>query len=307
MILREALNLTKQSLSESEIPDALLEAELLLCHILNISRTQLYTYPEKELEDREFILLNQLIHRRLLHEPTAYILQHCGFYSSNFYVDRRVLIPRPETELLVERALDFVSIHLPTKHMLKIADIGTGSGAIATSLALALPKAIIYATDVSRQALKVACLNFHRHNIHHRIIPLQGNLLAPLPETVDVIVANLPYIAKNEIAGLAPEINNFEPIIALDGGQDGMDHICNLLYQLPGKIHPNGCVLLEIGQDQDKLLRPLVHHLFPEAHVKMTADLSGINRVLEIHEGMSSLSEVSVCSQADSNKELTIF
>jgi len=307
MILREALNFTKQSLSESEIPEALLEAELLLCHILNISRTQLYTSTEKELKDSEFILLNQLIRRRLLHEPTAYILQQRGFYRSNFYVDHRVLIPRPETELLVERAIDFTSIHLPTKHMFKIADIGTGSGAIATSLALALPKVIIYATDISGQALKVACQNFQHHNVHHRIIPLQGNLLAPLPEMVDVIVANLPYIAKNEIAALAPEINSFEPIIALDGGQDGTDQICNLLYQLPGKIHPNGYVLLEIGQGQDKVLPPLVRRLFPKAHVKMTADLSGINRVLEIHGGMSPLSEVSVCSQVDSNKELTIF
>ena len=305
MILREALNLTKQTLSKSEIPDAFSEAELLLCHTVNFSRTQLYTYPEKELEEGELISLDQLIQRRLLHEPTAYILQHCGFYSSNFYVDHRVLIPRPETELLVEKTIDFITMHFPTKHIFKIADIGTGSGAIATSLALALPKAIIYATDISIQALQVACLNFHCHNVHHRIIPLQGNLLAPLPETVDVIVANLPYIAQNEIAALAPEIINFEPLIALDGGQDGMDKIRSLLYQSPGKIHPDGCILLEIGQNQDKLLRPLVHHLFPEAHVKMTADLSGINRVLEINGGISSLSQVSACNQVDSNIEMT--
>ena len=305
MILREALNLTKQTLSKSEIPDAFSEAELLLCHTVNFSRTQLYTYPEKELEEGELISLDQLIQRRLLHEPTAYILQHRGFYSSNFYVDHRVLIPRPETELLVEKTIDFITMHFPTKHIFKIADIGTGSGAIATSLALALPKAIIYATDISMQALQVACLNFHCHNVHHRIIPLQGNLLAPLPETVDVIVANLPYIAQNEIAALSPEIINFEPLIALDGGQDGMDKIRSLLYQSPGKIHPDGCILLEIGQNQDKLLRPLVHHLFPEAHVKMTADLSGINRVLEINGVISSLSQVSACNQVDSNIETT--
>ena len=305
MMLREALNLTQQTLSKAEILDAFSEAELLLCHIVNFSRTQLYTYPEKELEERDLIFLDQLIQRRLLHEPIAYILQNCEFYSSNFYVDRRVLIPRPETELLVEKTIDFVTMHLQTKHIFKIADIGTGSGAIATSLALALPQAVIYATDISRQALQVACLNFHYHNVHHRIIPLQGNLLSPLPEPVDVIVANLPYITRNEMATLAPEINNFEPLIALDGGQDGMDKIRSLLYQSPGKIHPDGCILLEIGQNQDILLGPLVHHLFPEAHVKMTADLSGINRVLEINEGISSLSQVSAFNKVDSNMELT--
>jgi len=296
MILREALNLTKQTLSKSEIPDAFLEAELLLCHTVNLSRTQLYIYPEKELEEGELIFLDQLTQRRLLHEPTAYILQYCGFYSSNLYVDHRVLIPRPETELLVEKTIDFITMHFPAKHTVTIADIGTGSGAIAISLALALPNAIIYATDISRQALQVACLNFHYNSVYHRIIPLQGNLLAPLPETVDVIVANLPYVARNEIAALAPEINNFEPLIALDGGQDGMDKIRSLLYQSPGKIHLNGCILLEIGQKQDKLLRPLVHHLFPEASVKITTDLSGINRVLEINGGISLLSQVPVCS-----------
>jgi release factor glutamine methyltransferase len=126
-----------------------------------------------------------------------------------------------------------------------------------------------------------------------------------LPEPVDVIVANLPYIAQNEIVTLAPEINNFEPLIALDGGQDGMDKIRSLLYQSPGKIHPDGCILLEIGQNQEILLRPLVHHLFPKARVKVTADLSGINRVIEINGGIRELSQVSVCNQADKNVELT--
>ncbi len=304
MILREALNLAKQTLSKLEIPDAFSEAEFLLCHTIKFTRTQLYTYPEKELKEREIIFLNELIQRRIQHEPTAYILQHCGFYNSSFYVDPRVLIPRPETELLVEKTIDFVTMHLPIKHTVIIADIGTGSGAIATSIALALPNAVIYATDISRQALQVACLNFHYHNVHHRIIALHGNLLTPLPEAVDIIVANLPYIAQHEIAALAPEINNFEPLIALDGGQDGMDKIRSLLYQSPGKIHPDGCILLEIGQHQDKLLRPLAHHLFPEAHIKMTADLSGINRVLEINGGISSLSQVSACNRGDSIIEL---
>ena len=205
MMLREALNLTQQTLSKAEILDAFSEAELLLCHTVNFSRTQLYTYTEKELKEGDLIFLDQLMQRRLLHEPTAYIMQYCGFYNSSFYVDRRVLIPRPETELLVEKTINFVTMHLPKKHKLKIADIGTGSGAIATSLALALPQAIIYATDISKPALQVAYLNFHYHNVHHRIIPIQGNLLSPLPETVDVIVANLPYIARNEIAALAPD------------------------------------------------------------------------------------------------------
>jgi len=304
MILREALNLAEQSLSKSGIPDAYSEAELLLCHAVNFTRTQLYTYPEKELEEREHILLNELLLRRIQNEPTAYILKHCGFYNSSFYVDTRVLIPRPETELLVEKVIDFVTTHPPAKTKFKIADIGTGSGAIATSLALALPDAIIYATDISKPALQVACLNFHYHNVHHRIIPLHGNLLSPLPEPVDVVVANLPYIAQKEIASLAPEINNYEPLIALNGGKDGMDKIRSLLYQSPEKINHTGCILLEIGQNQEKLLLPLVHRLFPKADVKITTDLSGINRVLEITGGIQALSRIYTCNQTDKDLKL---
>jgi len=282
MTLSETLQSTNHMLSTAGIEGADIEAELLLCHALGISKTQLYTETERSLSSAEINNLRHLVSRRLLHEPSAYILQHCEFYGIDFYVDYRTFIPRPETELLVEKAIEFAYQHSSSENQLIVADIGTGNGAIAISLALALPQAKIYATDISVLALEVAEINRRCHKVDNQVKFLQGNLLEPLPQRVDMIAANLPYIKNCELQGLSPEITNFEPMIALTGGEDGLDKIRQLLEQAEGKIDSGGCLLLEIGQGQDKAVSSLINSYFPKANIELFPDLSGIYRLVKV-------------------------
>jgi len=282
MILSEALQSATQILLRAGIADASVEAELLLGHVLGMSKTQLYTEPEKVLTSAEARHLRRLVQRRLDHEPTAYILEHCEFYGIDFYVDYHTFLPRPETELLVEKAVELAyHISRPGKQI-TIADIGTGCGAIAISLALALPQAKIYATDISTSALQVAGMNCQRHVVNSQVELLQGNLLAPLPHPVDMIVANLPYIKDFEFRDLSPEITKFEPTIALAGGEDGLDKIQQVLEQMPGKLNYGGCFLLEIGQGQGEMVTSLIKSYFPQASVELISDLGGIERVVKV-------------------------
>lgn len=282
MILSEALHLARHILSAAKIDDAAVEAELLLCHVLGISKIQLYSEPGRLLDTAETEDLQGLVQRRFLHEPTAYILKSCQFYGIDFYIDHRALIPRPETELLVEKTIEFAHCCFSSENQFVIADIGTGSGAIAVSLALTLPKARIYATDICFAALQVAEINCQRYKVDNRVKLLQGNLLEPLPEPVNVIVANLPYIKNCELGWLSPEIMNFEPIIALAGGENGLDKIHCLLDQTPGKIRPGGCLFLEVGQYQDRVISSMVNSHFSQANIELIPDLSGINRVVKV-------------------------
>jgi len=280
VILREALQSVAQTLRKAGISDALVEAELLLGHVLGISKTQLYMEPERGLASAEIKRLWNLVQRRIGHEPTAYILGHCEFYGTDFHVDRRTLIPRPETELLVEKAVELAQRIFDPGKQITIADIGTGCGAIAVSLALTLPQSKIYATDISASALQVAEINCQRHAVSSHVTLLQGNLLEPLPQPVDMVIANLPYIKNYEFKDLSPEIRNFEPTIALDGGEDGLDKIQQMLEQMPGKLNYRACFLLEIGQGQGEMVTSLINSHFPQAGIELTPDLGGIERVV---------------------------
>jgi release factor glutamine methyltransferase len=288
MIVREALQSITQTLHRARIADASVEAELLLGQVLDMSKTQLYTKPERGLTATETERLRHLVERRLDHEPTAYILGHCEFYGIDFYVDSHTFIPRPETELLVEKAVELAQHISRRRKQITIADVGTGCGAVAISLALALPEAKIYATDISASALEVAAVNCRRHGIDGQVELLQGNLLEPLPRVVDMVVANLPYIRDCEFKDLSPEIRNYEPAIAWAGGEEGLDKIREMLEQMRGQLSRQACFLLEIGQGQDKWVRSLVEKHFPEASIELIADLGGIERVVKVvlQEGM---------------------
>ncbi len=282
MILGEALQSATQTLLRTRIDDASVEAELLLGHVLGMSKTQLYTGPERVLTSAETKQLWCLVQRRLDHEPTAYLLGHCEFYGIDFRIDCHTFIPRPETELLVEKAVELAHhISHPGKQI-TIADVGTGCGAIAISLALALPKAEIYATDISISALQVAGINCRRHGVNGQVELLQGNLLEPLPQPVDMIVANLPYIKDCEFKDLSPEIINFEPTMALAGGEDGLDKIKQILGQMPEKLNYEACFLLEIGQGQGGMVTSLIKSYFPQASIELISDLGGIERVVKV-------------------------
>ncbi len=244
MTLKQAFSHARETLTTNNIEDASLESELLLRHALKISRVQLYLNLDYELSSKEEETLWHLIERHLSGEPIAYITGHREFYGLDFYVDPSVLIPRPESELLVEKTLKLAQ----TRTVATIAEIGTGCGAIAISLALNLPLAKIYATDISAPALEVALFNCQNHGVVNRICLLQGDMLDPLPEPVDLIVTNLPYVKESELPPICSA--NFEPLLALNGGSDGLEKIRQLCHQLNNQLCPEGCLLLEIGQGQ---------------------------------------------------------
>jgi release factor glutamine methyltransferase len=253
----------------------------LLRHTLKISRVKLYQDLNRELSSNQETTFWQLIQRRLSHEPTAYITRHCEFYDLDFYVDPGVLIPRPESELLVEEVLKYADKCLAGKSTpLLIADVGTGSGAIAITLARQLPRAKIYAIDVSMFALKVAAINCRRHRVENQVQILTGDMLEILPEPVDLIVANLPYIKDNEMEKLIPEIRLFEPRIALAGGKDGLDKIRQLCQQICNRLRLEGYLLLEIGSEQGRPITNLLYDQFPSAQIEVIPDLNGIDRVV---------------------------
>jgi release factor glutamine methyltransferase len=282
VILREALQSATQTLRRAGIADAPVEAELLLGHVLGMSKTQLYMEPEKRLTSAKTKHLWKLVQRCLDHEPVAYILGHCEFYGIDFSIDSCTFIPRPETELLVEQVVELVHRISHQGKQIAIADVGTGCGAIAVSLALALPQAKIYATDISASALRVAGMNCRRHAVSSQVELLQGNLLEPLSQPVDMIVANLPYIKDCEFKDLSPEIRQFEPTTALAGGRDGLDTIRQMLEQMSGKLGHGGSFLLEIGQGQGRMVTSLIKRYFPQASIELISDLGGIERVVKV-------------------------
>jgi len=286
MILSQALQTAALTLEHNGIEESPHEARILLQNILNLSPAEIYSHPGLSISYVEIERLRQLIKRRIYHEPNAYIVGNKEFYGTNFYVDNRVMIPRPETEILVEKAIEFIKGRADYLSSLKrrpvVADIGTGCGAIAISLALNLPKCKIYATDISPAAIKVAEVNCNNQRVAERVNLLQGNLLEPLPEMVDLVIANLPYIKSSDLADLEPEIVSFEPRIALDGGRDGLQHIRSLIAHAKTRIQTHGCILLEIGDKQDKKVVTIAKHYLPTARYELVPDLGGINRVLKI-------------------------
>ncbi len=282
MTVRQALKQAAQILYRDDIQEAYFEAEVLLAQALQVSRVSLLSQSERKLTKQEKNSFCQLLKRRLHQEPLAYIIGSQEFYGIKFYVDQRVLIPRPETELLVEEALKVASDYTNRGIRILIADIGTGCGAIAISIALNLPQAKIYASDISPHALEVAYINCQQHKVSKQITLLNGNLLEPLPEPVHLIIANLPYVKSSEIEKLSPEVKDFEPILALDGGEDGLAKIKQLLGQIKGKLLPDGCLLLEIGQGQAKVVTSQIKNHFPKAEIKLITDLNAIERVVKV-------------------------
>lgn len=275
-----AIRQTSEILIQNGFEEARLEAEILLSHILGFRRTKLITRLKDSVSVEELVKLNRLTQRRLNREPIAYIIGHQEFFGLEFLVSEQTLIPRPETELLVENALEYIaccSIPDPV-----IADIGTGCGAIAIALAANLKKAKIYASDISSSALETAYLNVRRHDVEDRVYLLQGDLLEPIPELVDIIVANVPYISEKEMADLDSDVGLFEPVGALYGGKDGLDYISRLIVDSRRILRPNGIILLEIGYQQASAVTAFARCHFPEADISVECDLGGQDRLVKI-------------------------
>jgi release factor glutamine methyltransferase len=231
------------------------DAELLLCATLDTDRVGLYVQFDRPLEQGELADYRAKVVRRAAREPVQYVLGEKEFWSLPFAVSPAVLIPRPDTEVLIEEALRLVP------RARRILDVGTGSGAIAVALAHELPEACVVAMDISAEALVLAAANARRNDVASRIELRQGDM-ACLPEgPFDVIVSNPPYIPEADLAGLAPEVRDFEPRQALCGGADGLDCYRTLAAQARGRLAPGGWLLVEVGIDQ----APAVEQLLAEA------------------------------------------
>jgi release factor glutamine methyltransferase len=274
--LRQALENAREALRDKEIEDASLEGEILLRYVLGLSRARLFSQLEGQIDAEHEKALKKSLERRLSGEPTAYIIGIREFYGLNFIVDRRVLIPRPESELLVEKAIELAG----KRKMATIADIGTGSGAIAVSLAVNLPGVTIYAIDISAPALEVAAKNCQTHKVADKVVLLQGDMLEPLPGPVDMIIANLPYVKASDLTAL--RTLDFEPPLALNGGVDGLDIIRVFCNQAGEKLNPDGCLLMEIGQGQAERVTALLRKAFPSALIEIKRDLAGIERMVSL-------------------------
>ena len=281
--LRDVIRQTHLTLDAANIPDSRLEAEVMAMNVVKMLRHDIFAQQEMELSVQQEQELAQIVDRRLTREPLAYILGYREFYGVNLLVTPAVLIPRPETETLVEQAL-FMSLMGMETAELVIADVGTGTGAIAISLAIHLPAARIYALDMFDDVLDVASYNIRAHNVSDRITLAKGDLLEPLPEPVDMVVANLPYLPSDRISSLQPEVQK-EPRSALDGGNDGLDLVRRLIPQAAGKLKEHGVIILELDPEQAPVLEDLARQHFPEATITVEQDLAGMDRVFVINRG----------------------
>ncbi len=275
-LLREAAD----ALSAAGVGESLFEAELLMAEALGMNRAgvlaRLKDTPDADAADR----FHKFVARRASREPLQYITGRQEFYGLTFHVAPGVLVPRPETEIIVEEGIAF----LKESGGRTAADIGTGSGCIAISLAAGLPEAVIYAIDSSDAAFKIAGENAELNGVAGRVRLLRGDLFGPLAQAglaggLDLIVSNPPYIPSVDIPGLQAEVG-FEPLQALDGGPDGLDIVREIIRQAPEYLKPGGGLLIETGFGQAGAVRDIVEALPGLEYIKYISDFAGIERVL---------------------------
>lgn len=274
---------TDERFQKEELSTPRLDAEVLLAATLGVSRLKLYTHFEQPVLPEELTRFKGMIQRRLKREPVAYIIGQREFWSLPFKVTRDVLIPRPETEILVAEGIKlFSSQAFPDCHP-QILEIGTGSGAISISLATELPAIAVVATDISEKALAVAGENAARHQVSHRIHFLRGDLFAPLPKGAKfhLILSNPPYISREHFSDLPPDVRDFEPSLALDGGKDGLEFYRRAFPQVSEFLLPGGWLFTEIGAGQDRDILQIVSQNRALDELGFIPDLAGIKRVFK--------------------------
>jgi release factor glutamine methyltransferase len=285
MTVFEVLSWTTNYLKEHRIENPRLNAELLLGHGLRLSRERLYMHLQDPVGEKEREVLGELIERRILGEPLQYILGRQEFWSIDFRVDPRVLIPRPETEILVEEARSIL-LEMGLNRTPFVLEIGTGSGAVAISLAREVRNLFLVAADISKDALLLAKENARGADVLDQMALVNGDLFGPYRllgrgGPFDMILSNPPYIGRYEIEGLAREVKDYEPTIALDGGEDGLDFYRRIASQGPSYLRKGGWLLLEVGQGQAENVSELIERSGFFSEPKLVPDLSGIARVVK--------------------------
>ena len=285
MTVLELLNWSTHCLEKNQIENARLNAELLLARSLNLSREGLYMNLRSQLQEGDKEDLKRLIQRRISGEPLQYILEHQEFWSIDLKVDPRVLIPRPETELLVEQSL-FILSESTSKRKPFILEIGTGSGAIAIAMAKERKDIFLVATDLSREAILLAKENARSAGVQNQVEFVNGDLFEPFcvlekKGLFDLILSNPPYLHRHEIQTLAKEVKDYEPMMALDGGEDGLEFYRRFISQVPFYLRPGGWLLLEVGQGQSPRVTEMMEETGHFFHPESVPDLSGIERVVK--------------------------
>jgi release factor glutamine methyltransferase len=281
--LIELLKTTTDYLSEREFDDARLNAERLLGYALGLSRVELYTNFDKPLTTDELNLCRTLLKRRTTHEPLQYILGETEFFSLPFKVTKDVFIPRPETELMVEKVIEHCSAQSTDQDEIQILDVGTGCGNIAIAIAKNTKNAIVTAVDISRDALSIAYGNAQAHDVDIKLKELDA--LKPWPaeysKTFDVVACNPPYIGFSEYESLQPEIKNYEPKTSLLSGNDGLDFFRKFANILPTLLKQNSYAFFEIGERQASSVK----NLYADcgfSGIQVYDDLAGKNRVIKM-------------------------
>ena len=278
MTVRESWVRASDRLAAASVADAALEAEVLLRHAIGVDRAGFFAALGDQVPPVQQEGADRLVERRATGEPLAYIVGMREFYGLELSVSSAVLVPRQETEVLVDQVLEFYA-KWPSGRGPVIADVGTGSGAIAVAIAVNMPDATVYATDSSLRALDVADANSRRHGVSDRVRLFYGDLLGALPGKVDAIVSNPPYLSTTEIGGLAPELKR-EPAAALDGGPDGLDVLGRLIRKAPDYLRSGGLIAVEIAPGQLDHVMETAMAAFPRANVAHVKDLLGLPRVV---------------------------
>ena len=280
-------------LNKFKTPNAKIDAEYLLAHILKCKRQELYLNPEKQLTNQEINTFKGFIQKRSKREPIQYIIGEEEFRGLIFKVTRDVLIPRPETELLVEEAVKIIERQRAKGKRQKaiIIDLCTGSGCIAVSIAKEIDNCKVYATDISEKALSVARENAKRHSVEDRITFLQGSFFEPLNDQglegkIDILLSNPPYVSKKDMEKLQPEIKEYEPSLALYGGEDGLDSYRTIIPQALPYLKKGGYLILEIGFGQAEGIKELFARHSTYGKIEIIKDLSEIERVVKGRRGV---------------------
>ena len=278
MTIHDILNESTKELEAANMPSARLDAEILLSFLLGCESLEFIKNPDMIISENQLAGFRSLIARRLQWEPVAYITGRKNFWTFTLEVSRDVLIPRPDTEIIVEEALDVC--RKTNSAEIKILDIGTGSGAIALALAKEIPHAEITATDISAAALALAKKNARALNFGNKIKFHQGDLFEPVEGVFEVIVCNPPYIPQDEYIKLPVGVKDYEPQIALLADKDGLEFYKKLIYQAPVYLQKNGWLLLEIGAKQEKPVRGMMEESGFYDKIAMRRDYAGLPRVM---------------------------
>lgn len=284
----DLLKVTTAYLKKKDIESPRLTAEVLLAHVLETNRVTLYLQFEKPLTENELSGYRSLVSRRIRREPLQYITGTQEFWSMEFHVDHRVLVPRPETELLVEQALAKAGERKPEKDTApRLLDLGTGSGILAVCMVKELSGWEVWATDISPDALDVARLNAEKHGVGDRIGFRRGDLFRPFEEEgilFHMIVSNPPYVGEEEYGSLAPEVREYEPRIALAAGEQGMDFITRILCDAPDFLVPAGWLLVEMAPGQTEEAVKIAEGTGRYGEIKRVRDYSGRYRVVSVRK-----------------------